>query len=1029
MTCILSFDIFSDCNAPRCFFRLNVRQAFHILLRLRVRIRVFVLAFGEVLLAGATSCQGSCVRTCCREVLVTATTSCQNCYDYVSEQPCSQELRSSAGPWSLMEADAGAASSSSGENVFIGVVWDRPWTIIRDAYASLRRFAYALRWSQYVFREYEASRESGSPVADGEEEEGMNHLGLLLNNVHEFASDATKPFSRVIIEDLECDVTVRHPAMNGTAWITFGTTAQNHGLNEGQKQALETVFDEKVSLIHGPPGTGKTRTLCCILDAFFRIGAEISVSAPSNDAVNVICKAAFQRLGHTMVRWAPRQAEAKMSQSDRDLLRPILCPDLVRRRLIELRYDPDANAFGKHVKEKGAAFIADRTIVASTCFSAASPNKILKNRLYDLAVIDEAAQGAEPEVLSALLRLRETGTLVLIGDHKQLPATEKAQPLERNHRNVSMFERLMEQGLVTMSTLSVQHRMHPSIAAFPNCEYYGGVLQSCVFEFDLPRGFPWPSADPVAFVNISSQEEERNGSKLNRGEAAAVVIAVRDLLSGRSVRTCDFLILSPYACQVVELKNQLHAAGLAAVSVSTIDKAQGSEARFVILSVVRCNANGQLGFVSDARRLNVAMTRAKRGLLIFGCQLTLTWADPGGTWTPFFRFCQDRHWIVNAPASVLLRPRTEIAAVEVDVQAPMSSLGKLTWVSEQDGMALLVSSIVLAKKIAADPQFRIVMNYVVSLPLNEYRGGREWPSDSTEWDRKIWSHQHFLTHVAIPADATNIVYLHCLCLILSVHTCIPPSWHELLSYQSHLQNWLSLSQTLQMRTENDSGDIFEAVGAICRRDFLPATIMREHLVSRVACSFRNCAWLFRSMGALAEELFLVIKRSPIGFPEMHTALEIFRVPEVDASLSVEPQFAARSQSSGSGVAAPSSTGRSSGSGVILRPPQIDDNRFEKICRNRDHKCDYCGSLFTYATQSLPFDGQYVKHLGLLGEDPWATWRQGKDFRWWCTNCWAELWQMSDLTAVRQALGLLVRGTKRLQRAASGRESGQTKARR
>ena len=81
---------------------------------------MFVLAFGEVLLAGATSCQGSCVRTCCREVLVTATTSCQNCYDFVSEQPCSQELRSSAGPWSLMEADAGAASSSSGENVFIG---------------------------------------------------------------------------------------------------------------------------------------------------------------------------------------------------------------------------------------------------------------------------------------------------------------------------------------------------------------------------------------------------------------------------------------------------------------------------------------------------------------------------------------------------------------------------------------------------------------------------------------------------------------------------------------------------------------------------------------------------------------------------------------------------------------------------------------------------------------------------------------------------------------------------------------------
>ena len=107
----------------------------------------------------------------------------------------------------------------------------------------------------------------------------------------------------------------------------------------------------------------------------------------------------------------------------------------------------------------------------------------------------------------------------------------------------------------------------------------------------------------------------------------------------------------------------------------------------------------------------------------------------------------------------------------------------------------------------------------------------------------------------------------------------------------------------------------------------------------------------------------------------------------------------------------------------LLPPQIIDCRFVKNARDRWFYCDWCYLPFQYGTQKLQFDGRYVTHHGLYGPDPMRDWRNGKDFRWWCINCWAAYYESDDLDAGRDDLGLLVHGKKRVKRAADGRRKG------
>jgi len=253
-------------------------------------------------------------------------------------------------------------------------------------------------------------------------------------------------------------------------------------------------------------------------------------------------------------------------------------------------------------------------------------------------LVDEAAQATEPATLIALLR---GGRAVLVGDPAQLPATVLSPELRRARYGVSLFERLTAGGALGSLLLTDQFRMHPAIVAFPNAHFYGGRLRTaaCVGTRPPPAWAREPRLPPFAFFDVAAGREARGGeeggvSYRNAAEAEAAAhlycqLAARlsaDERRGLARRVC---FLTPYRGQVSELQRALEArlgraeAGAlrAAGSVATVDAFQGSERDVVIFCAVRTSG---LGFVEDAQRCNVALTRARCSLWVLGCARALS---------------------------------------------------------------------------------------------------------------------------------------------------------------------------------------------------------------------------------------------------------------------------------------------------------------------------------------------------------------------------------------------------------------------
>ncbi|KAK9866538.1 hypothetical protein WJX84_002418 [Apatococcus fuscideae] len=228
---------------------------------------------------------------------------------------------------------------------------------------------------------------------------------------------------------------------------------------------------------------------------------------------------------------------------------------------------------------------------------------------------------------------------LLVGDAKQLPPTISSQKAKRAGLGVSLSERLQNLHLSPL-VLNVQYRMHPAIAAFSSQAFYKNALQSGVSSSDRPplSGFKWPNRKrPVAFVNISSPElaaGARGVSKSNPAEARILTMMTRQLMAANEslLSGAGIGIITPYAGQVREIKYQLSICGYQPIAaallnglleVKTVDGFQGREKEIILFSAVRCNPQQHVGFLNDARRLNVALTRAKRGLIVLGSRQTL----------------------------------------------------------------------------------------------------------------------------------------------------------------------------------------------------------------------------------------------------------------------------------------------------------------------------------------------------------------------------------------------------------------------
>ncbi len=424
-------------------------------------------------------------------------------------------------------------------------------------------------------------------------------------------------------------------------------------LNESQRAAVEFAGAAKdVAVIHGPPGTGKTRTLVELIRQSVNKGLKVLVCAPSNLGVDNLFERLLDRgskavrIGH-MARVQEQLREHCLSAlvpKHRDVKRikklRLEAADLFRKsdksgnglsraERQALRDEAkDLQADAREVEANIADEILDEAEVICVTNTGINTD-VLGARRFDLVVIDEACQCSEPACWIPLLRAER---LVLAGDHCQLPPTVISQEAAREGFDVSLQERLVSlYGSDVCRPLLVQYRMNEEIMRYSSDQFYEGNLEADEsVKAHLLKGLSDVREDEltenaVRFIDTSgsSFEEKREsaGSSLSNPEEAALAVKkARDLME-LGVRPEDIAIITPYSAQVQALREEMEND---AVEIGSIDGFQGREKEAVIISLVRSNSDNAIGFLKDTRRMNVALTRARRKLIVIGDSATIS---------------------------------------------------------------------------------------------------------------------------------------------------------------------------------------------------------------------------------------------------------------------------------------------------------------------------------------------------------------------------------------------------------------------
>jgi ATP-dependent RNA/DNA helicase IGHMBP2 len=428
---------------------------------------------------------------------------------------------------------------------------------------------------------------------------------------------------------------------------------EDPNLNESQRAAAAFASAaQDVAVIHGPPGTGKTRTLVELIRQAVQQGQKALVCAPSNLGVDNLFERLLNRgtkavrIGHVArvlphlrdncltalvakhrnvkrikkLRLEAAELFRKSDKSSRDLDRA--ARQALRAEAKELLAD------AREMETDIAQEIVDEAEVVCVTNTGITSD-LLGARRFDLAVIDEACQCSEPSCWIPLLRAKR---LVLAGDHCQLPPTVISQAAAKEGFAVSMQERLVElYGADVCKPLLVQYRMHEEIMRYSSFEFYDNSLKAdesvashrlCdlpdVREDEL-------TTNAVRFIDTSGssfeEEREKAGSSLANPEEAALAVKKTMDLIGLGVRPEDIAIITPYTAQVRVLRELMNHD---AVEIGSIDGFQGREKEAVIISLVRSNNDNEIGFLKDTRRMNVALTRARRKLIVIGDSSTIS---------------------------------------------------------------------------------------------------------------------------------------------------------------------------------------------------------------------------------------------------------------------------------------------------------------------------------------------------------------------------------------------------------------------
>ncbi|GAA5960581.1 hypothetical protein JCM8115_003232 [Rhodotorula mucilaginosa] len=404
-------------------------------------------------------------------------------------------------------------------------------------------------------------------------------------------------------------------------------------LNHSQIYAVKSVLQKPLSLIQGPPGTGKTVTSASIVYHLSKMNpGQVLVSAPSNVAVDQLTEKIHQT-GLKVVRVTAKSREALESSVSFLTLHAQVAnsdthPEL--QKLIQLKQEQgelsssDERKFRALTRAVEKEILTNADVICATCVGCGDPR--LKNLKFRTVLIDEATQATEPECMIPLTF--GVKQLVMVGDHSQLGPTIMNKKAARAGLNQSLFERLILLGNRPIR-LQVQYRMHPCLSEFPSNMFYEGTLQNGVTAPERLRknaDFPWPQpTTPMYFhQNLGQEEISSSGTSfLNRTEASNVEkIVTRFFKAG--VMPSQIGIITPYEGQRSYIVSYMQANGslkkelYKEIEVASVDAFQGREKDYIIMSCVRSNEHQGIGFLNDPRRLNVALTRAKYGLVILG---------------------------------------------------------------------------------------------------------------------------------------------------------------------------------------------------------------------------------------------------------------------------------------------------------------------------------------------------------------------------------------------------------------------------